>query len=68
MEASLSIIGGALVCLAVALFVGPVREIFRFGPLSAHQVALAVAAAAACLALQELGKSLWPPVSQRRSG
>jgi Ca2+-transporting ATPase len=51
------IVGGTLLGLALALYVGPLREIFRFAPLSWAQVLMSIAAAAVGLTWPELYKS-----------
>jgi Ca2+-transporting ATPase len=54
------IVGGALLGLALALYVEPMREIFRFAPLSSTQMLMSFAAAAVGLTWLELYKSLRP--------
>jgi Ca2+-transporting ATPase len=54
------IVGGALLGLALALYVEPMREIFRFAPLSSTQMLMSFAAAAVGFAWLELYKSLRP--------
>jgi Ca2+-transporting ATPase len=51
------IVGGTLLGLALALYVEPLREIFRFAPLSGAQVLMSFAAAAVGLTWPELYKS-----------
>jgi Ca2+-transporting ATPase len=51
------IVGGTLLGLALALYVEPLREIFRFAPLSGAQVLMSIAAAAVGLTWPELYKS-----------
>ena len=51
------VIGGALLGLGLALYVQPMREIFRFEPLNAYQLLVSIAAAAVGLAGPELYKS-----------
>lgn len=50
--------GGALLGLGLALFAQPMREIFRFAPLSAYQLLISVAVAMVGLAGPELYKLL----------
>jgi Ca2+-transporting ATPase len=52
------IVGGALLGLALALYVEPLREIFRFAPLSWAQLLKSIAAAAVGLMWPELYKLL----------
>ena len=52
------VVGGALTGLGLALYVEPMREIFRFAPLNAYQLLISVAAATVGLAWLELYKSL----------
>jgi Ca2+-transporting ATPase len=52
------IVGGALLGLALALYVEPMREIFRFAPLDATQLLMSFAAVAIGLAGPELYKAL----------
>ena len=52
------VIGGALLGLGLALYVQPMREIFRFAPLDAYQLSVSVAVAGVSLAGLELYKSL----------
>lgn len=54
------IVGGALLGLALALYVEPMLEIFRFAPLSGYQLLMSVAAAAVGLTWPELYKWLRP--------
>ena len=51
------IVGGTLLGLALALYAEPLREIFRFAPLSGAQVLMSIAAAAVGLTWPELYKS-----------
>jgi Ca2+-transporting ATPase len=46
-----ALVGGALAGLAAVLYVAPLREVFRFAPLSAAELAASIAAAAAAIAL-----------------
>ena len=52
------IVGGALLGLALALYVEPLREIFRFGLLSWSQLLMSIAAVATGLTWLEIYKSL----------
>jgi len=52
------IVGAAILGLALVLCVEPLREMFRFGPLTGYQVLLSVAAAAAGLGWLEIYKWL----------
>ena len=52
------IVGGALLGLALALYVEPMREIFRFAPLDATQLLMSFAAVASGLTWPELYKAL----------
>jgi Ca2+-transporting ATPase len=52
------IVGGALLGLALALYVEPMREIFRFAPLSWTQLLMSIAAAAVGLSWLEIYKSI----------
>ena len=54
------IVGGALLGLALALYVEPMQEIFRFASLSGNQLLLSVAAAALGLTWLELYKWIRP--------
>jgi Ca2+-transporting ATPase len=55
------IVGGALLGLALALYVEPMLEIFRFAPLSWTQLLMSIAAAAVGLMWPELYKWLRRP-------
>ncbi len=52
------VVGGALSGLGLALYIEPMREIFRFAPLNPYQLLISVAAATLRLAWLELYKSL----------
>ena len=52
------IVGAAILGLALVLCIEPLREMFRFGPLTGYQVLLSVAAAAAGLGWLEIYKWL----------
>src|SRR6186713_1219122 len=52
------IVGAAILGLALVLCIKPLREMFRFGPLTGYQVLLSVAAAAAGLGWLEIYKWL----------
>ncbi len=52
------IVGGALGGLGLALYWEPMREVFRFGPLSSVQLLTSIAAAAVGLTSLELYKGL----------
>ena len=54
------IVGGALLGLALALYVEPMQEIFRFAPLSGPQLLMSVGAAAVGLACLEVFKWIRP--------
>ena len=58
------IVGGTLLGLALALYAEPLREIFRFAPLSWTQLLMSIAAAAVGLTWPELHKAL----RRRRAG
>jgi Ca2+-transporting ATPase len=60
------IVGGALLGLALALYAEPMREIFRFEPLSWSQLLMSIAAAAVGLAWPELYKWLRPHTMRSR--
>jgi len=60
------IVGGALLGLALALYVEPMQEIFRFTPPSGYQLLLSVAAAALGLTWLELYKWLRPRALRSR--
>jgi Ca2+-transporting ATPase len=66
------VVGGAIAGLCLALYVEPMRDIFRFAPLNAHQLLLSVAAATAGVACPELFKLLHrhaaPPGEASRRG
>jgi Ca2+-transporting ATPase len=61
------ILGGALLGLALALYVEPMLEIFRFAPLSGSQLLMSIAAAAVGLTWLELYKWLRPHMGSRRA-
>ena len=60
------IVGGALLGLALALYVEPMQKIFRFAPPSGYQLLLSVAAAALGLTWLELYKWLRPYAMRMR--
>ena len=60
------IVGGALLGLALALYVEPMLEIFRFAPLSWSQLLMSTAAAAVGLTCPELYKWLRPHTVRSR--
>jgi Ca2+-transporting ATPase len=60
------IVAGALLGLALALYVEPMLEIFRFAPLSWSQLLMSIAAAAVGLTLPELYKWFRPYSMQPR--
>jgi Ca2+-transporting ATPase len=59
------VIGGALLGLGLALHVQPMREIFRFAPLSVYQLLASVAAATVGLAWLEVYKAYYRYAKRR---
>ena len=65
--ALIAVLGFVTIVLAASLSLGPIREIFRFGPLHGDDLLIVMLSGAALLLVLEAFKLFWPRILRKQS-